>query len=132
MASILTITDGSTSVSLLSSSGYNLKHRGLRTTEASAQTIYASSIFGEGRTPVLRSPDNISERYRVKLTGSSHDNLATQLNTLNTLKRKAQNFHLTNWQTTPVYLTAKTKNETNTRYSLVYDVRIEFSDSLLM
>lgn len=61
-----------------------------------------------------------SERWRLFVKGSSHDNLATQTRDLYKLLRKAWRYHTDPTQTTPVYLEMQTTNESNTRYALVY------------
>ena len=62
----------------------------------------------------------VVERYDLKLKGSSHDNIASQEQTLFRLLRKAWRYHNDSTQRTPVYLTQQTQGETNPRYALVY------------
>ena len=63
----------------------------------------------------------VAENFNMVMYSSDHDHAAEQLKDLVAMLRKAREYHTTTWQTTPVYLEARTKNETNTRYALVYD-----------
>jgi len=130
MARTITITNGSTSISLLSVTGYQLLSDGWMQAEPTARTLHTESMFAEGRRPVLRSANNVSETFLVRLSGSSHDDLASQLQTLVRLARQAREYHMTNWQQTPVYLQAQLTGESNARYALIYDVVLEPQKSL--
>ncbi|MEA1998238.1 MAG: hypothetical protein U9N61_02780 [Euryarchaeota archaeon] len=130
MARTLTLTDGTSSVDLLDTSGFQVLIDGSSLVEPSARTIYNSSMFADGRSPVMRSANNVTASYRVRLEGTSHDNLASQIQTLVRLIRKARNYHMKAWQQTPVYLQTQTTGETNTRYTLIYDGTIEIEDSV--
>jgi len=130
MARTITITDGVTSVSLLDTSGYQLQKVGWKQSEPSARTVWRSSMFTEGRAPVLRAVDNVVEDFKVNLTGSSHDNLAAEFQKLVRLLRQARNYHLMAWEQEPVYLKTQLTGETLARYAVLYDARIEIDQSL--
>lgn len=67
------------------------------------------------------SGDNvISRNLRVFVKGSSHDNLATQIQMLTKLLDKAAYFQEWLWQTEPVYLVEQIDDETGARYATVY------------
>ena len=113
MAEVLKITDGTTTVNLLNGSGFELT----------------------GWTPLM--PNNrddlyevLAEKLELKLTGSSQDNLASQIQILKKLLRKARQFHDTTWQTTPVYLQAQGSNETGERYALLMDGQLSNLNSI--
>ena len=68
---------------------------------------------------------NVIDVIKVKLTGTSHNNIAATLQDLATLKREAKEFQTTDWQKTPVWMEAQTSGETNTRYYLVRKIRFK-------
>ncbi|HLA81818.1 MAG TPA: hypothetical protein VJP78_09430 [Thermoleophilia bacterium] len=106
MAATYTLTDGTTSVSLLSTSGFLLSARGFQ-----PPSIPEAALHG-GATVV--------ERYVLRVKGTSHDNVASQEQTFIKLLRQARNFHEGIWSTKPVYLQAQTSGETSARYAMVY------------
>jgi len=63
------------------------------------------------------------ESLKLNLYGSSHDNAASQYQTLKKMLRKARKFWSSQWQTAPVYLEVKHANETGTRYAIVKGAR---------
>ena len=64
----------------------------------------------------------IVERWQFSLQGTSHDNVATQWQTLTKLARRAKKHGSTIWRTKPVYLKQQTSAETNERYALVHEI----------
>jgi len=110
MAITYKLTDGTTEVDLTSSSGFQYLVDG-------AGNYSLMDEMGIGMS------GDVLEDMILKLTASGHDNAATQLQTLNKLLKKAYDYFHTNWQTTPVYLEAKTSGETNSRYALVKGVK---------
>lgn len=100
MGAQLTITDGTDSVSLLNSSGISLH----------------IDRYNPGN--VVEGEDTI-EPFTAMLKGTSHDNLASQAQTLNKLLRKAAQYNQKRWQNTPVYMIAQTGDESNARYALL-------------
>lgn len=125
MAATLNITDGATTVNLLSAKvDYQLRAGGWSQSDPELKQIRRQSQFAEGESLILSNPGNIIETFTIAIYGASHDGIATNLQNLATLQREAKEFQTTRWQTTPVYLTAKTANETNTRYALVVQIRV--------
>lgn len=111
MTETYTITDGTTSISLLNTSGFVPLVGGMGSTNYDASQLN------------LRNPveyEKIVETYKLKLVSTSHDNAATQMQNLIKLLRKAEQYFSTTWQTTPVYLQVQTSGESNARYALVY------------
>jgi len=108
MARLHQLMDGVTTVSLINITG----------------TIPMRGGLGSGRaSPDFDLPGDhirVAESYQLNLVGTSHDNAATQLQTLIRLLIKARQYHTEHWQTTPVYLKSQTTSETNARYALVY------------
>lgn len=130
MARTLNITDGTTTVNLLDSSGFHLLKDGWLHSEASAREIWNSSIFSEGRRPSLRAPNNVTERLKLKLHTTSQDNAAVNIQKLMTLIRQTRNNQLYNWEQTPVYMTVKHGDETNTRYAVLVSARVDFGSPM--
>ena len=102
MAEILTITDGSTPISLLNTSGFEV-------------TAW---------TPKMGTPDGdlsetLTEVITLKLTFSDQNDAASQLQAFSKLRKRAEQYHTTTWQTTPIYLEKKGDTETGTRRALI-------------
>ena len=105
MAITFTITDGSTPISLINASGFN--------------------VLVDGWKPKIGTPDGdigelLTETMPIKLTGTSSNNIGVQFQALNKLLKRAEQFHTTTWQTTPIYLHILGTNETNPRYALIH------------
>ena|SRR3990167_3927246 len=124
MPATLSITNGSTTVNLITTgSSLMLRPDGYIQREPEPNQIRRQSAYEDGSGLVSSRVQNVIETYTVNIKGTSHDNLSANLQALADLQREARNYHTTRWQTTPVYLQAKTSAETNTRYSLVFDIR---------
>ena len=130
MARIIEITDGSITVDLLDASGFKLLLDGWPNSEPSAREVWGSSFFAAGRRPLLRAPNNVKEIFSMKLNTSGQDNAAANIQKLTRLIRQARNNYLTSWEQTPVYFKVKFSDETNTRYALIYDGRLDFTNSM--
>lgn len=61
------------------------------------------------------------ERWKLLIKGQSHDNLATQSRNLISLLKQAYQHRLDPEEYGPVYIRQQTTNETNERYSKVYE-----------
>ena len=131
MAVTIEITDGSTTVSLKNTTGFEILRRGWVQGVPRTKNVHKSSIFAPGRSLIQRSDENVIERFSLVLQGSSADNLASQLQQLRKLIDQAQNYQLVGWENAPVYLSAKTDSETETRYSMVKDGDIQLTSSLI-
>lgn len=130
MARTIKVSDYFTSVSLLDATGFQLQQGSALQVEPKRKSLWRSSMFSEGRVLAYDVPENVIETYTVNLVGTSHDNMATQLQKLIQLASKARKRHTTKWQKEDVYLEVQTTGETNTRYALVYDIHISFDQSL--
>ena len=106
MARTFTLSDGTTTVNLLDTTGFQ------------ATSLGAKSLSVDANVPAghLR----YIETYSFLVYSSDQDSAATQLQTLHELLRKAHLYQTTSWQNQPVYLTAQTTGETNARYAMVY------------
>ena len=83
--------------------------------------IAARGGFGPVRISDLVSMQGrMAETYRLNLKASSHDNAASQMETLLKLLDEAAYHEGELWQPEPVYLQQQTTNESNARYARVY------------
>lgn len=131
MARTLTLSDGTITANLLNTNTtWGLDFEGWEQGDPQLNQIRRESIYGEGVGLIHSVAPTVIETFKVDLAGTSHDNLAATLQALMTLAEEARQFHTTRWQKTPVYLTAQTNTETNTRYALVYDVRLKLGQQL--
>lgn len=130
MSRTLQLTNGTTTVSLISTSGSQLRLGGYRAGTPNKRTLYNESMFAAGRVPVMTKRDNVRTPMSLAMVGTNQNNLAAQLQTLVKLLRQAENYHLYDWETTPVYLQEQLTNETGARYALVYGSDIDLQISL--
>jgi len=118
MAAQFKITDGTTSVDLLGAS-VPIRYDGLPGLGMDVDISFTKSGLGGGGVsgfsflPVVRT-------YKLMVKGSSHDDAATQVQTLFRLLRKAALYHSDPRYLTPVYVVQQTTNETSPRYAMVY------------
>ena len=111
MAETLNITDGTTTVPLnaTGATGFIARRGG----------VGSAKIVPHQYDKALSFEDYLFvESYNTKLKGSSHDNAASQEQTLLRLLRKAYRYWHDPRQRTPVYLTRQTANEMNARYAV--------------
>ena len=109
MAKICKITDGDTSIDLLTTDW--LIERG----GVSMSPLTDAHIVGDD--PVAGKTMVIS--YRLATSGATHDALKDKASTLFALLRKAAQYHRTNWQLEPVWIEEQARTETNPRKALV-------------
>lgn len=117
MALTLTITDGTTSVSLVAAAGLAAADWTPAEAELVVQELTTGLADGADVRSASRLP--VTETVTIRLKGTSHDNIASQYQTLIGLLEEARQYHTTDWQVTPVYLQAQTSTETSPRYSLL-------------
>jgi len=132
MAATLNITDNTITIDLLSAKvDYQLAASGgYPQSDPDLRQIRHESFWAEGDGLIASQAKNIIDSFTISLYGASHNAVATNLQKLATLARKARESRMTFWQKTPVYMTAKTTDETNTRYSRVTDIRFKLGSSL--
>ncbi len=79
-----------------------------------------SVLYGGGNPQRAPDPDaRVIDTYRCSLTGSSDDNLASQLISLNRMLENAKRYDQDSTEENEVWLTEQLEAETNPRYSLV-------------
>jgi len=113
MAQTLNITDNNgRTVSLLNASGFRLAEGGGFHAPFAPHKLHAAASIED---------QIFVERYMAHLSASSHDNAAVQTQALIDLLIDAWRFWNDPRYKTPILMTAKTDNETDTRYALVYN-----------
>src|SRR3989304_6977436 len=101
MAATLNITDGTTTVNLLSAKvDYQLRADGYSQSDPEIRQVRRESQFAEGEALISSNPQNVIETFTISIYGTSHDAIATNLQKLETLKREAKESQTTNWKTT--------------------------------
>jgi hypothetical protein len=105
MAVTYSLTDGTTTIDLIAATTISIR-----------DTSQPPSIPGVA----IQEPTRVTERWALRVKGTSNDNLASQLQTLIKLLRKASDFEDGVVFTKPVYLQVQMANETGARYALVH------------
>ena len=122
--SILRITDGTTSVTLLGvSSGVLLNDWQPAMSEPKGGGIFRDSPLTDGRVPEFRKFGNVIETFDVKLHAFSQDRIASNLRDLRRLLEQAVTYWTTSYATNMVWLEVQGPYETIKRHALVYDYR---------
>lgn len=116
MARTFELTDGTTTVSLISLTGIMAARGGLGPTRVRPQLTFDGDRLRDYR--ILP----VAETYRLNLIGASHDDAAAQLQDFLKLLRRAREYNApetSSWQRTPVYLKSQTTSESSPRYARV-------------
>ncbi len=115
MAKLATISDGDDTVDLIDATSPGISvHAGGFGPEKLNPAAFGQAGMSSGQV-------RVSQRWKLLLQGSSHDNATTQIAAFIDLLRKAWRYHNDPRYIKPVYLSWKTDDETGTRYALVYD-----------
>jgi len=115
---ILEITDGTTTIDLLSRDGLRLENW-----EPRAQAykyMRNESSLAHGSAVVLEKEDNVLEDFALFARGADEDILYANIGDLLRLLRQAVEYWTSSWASAPVYLKARGPRETNTRYAMLY------------
>jgi hypothetical protein len=121
MARTFKLVSGTDEVDLIAigSPGIIAKRGGFGPNRNQPRLTFTSSSLADSARLRLKKTLPVTDRYILNMRGSSHDNIASQLQTLQRILRKGDLFHLTKWQQEPLYVQQQTTNETNARYSTV-------------
>lgn len=119
MAAILRLTDGTTYINLISSgSGFHLDEWKPAVSDYKNSGTYQDSPLSDGKRLVAAVYDNAVETFQVKLSGLSQDAAIRTTQDLRRLLKKAVDYWCER-QNEPVWIEAKARDETNTRYAIV-------------
>lgn len=127
---ILKITDGTTSIDLIARShGFHLSSWRPRVPDIKNGGIFRDSPLVDGRSIVYRKNDNWVDTFELKMTAISQDDAYDRLNDLRVLLDRAVDYWTTQYGNIPVWLEARGSEESNTRYAVIVDYRLEEEDN---
>lgn len=121
---ILKITDGTTTINLLSAKGVFLLKEWNQALAQEKASAWQSSDFNRGRSLLFKTTDNIIDTLVLSVRAPNQDSLIRNLRELYQLLDKAVTYWTTKWQTEPVWIVARAQEETNTRYAVIKDYKI--------
>lgn len=117
---ILRVTDGTDVVDLIDpSSGFHLTSWVPQTADYKDGGIFQNPPLADFGQMVVGKWENVEESMVLTLNGIDPDTAARKLQDLRRLLQKANNYWITDWQNEPVWIEAKAKCETNTRYAII-------------
>lgn len=122
---LLIITDGVTTVDLLSRTGYHLTDWRPAITPFKNDGIRRSSVISEGSRLVGYQYDNVIETFTLDLDERSQDGAARQLILLNRLLVKGVDYWARGGVNEPVWIAARSGDEQYTRYATVMNYKME-------
>ena len=116
---ILKVTDGTSTVDLLNlSSGYSAAEWRQTISQYKGDGTWSQSSMSDGRVLVAKHFDNAQETFPFPaIVGGENDITINALSDLLILCEKASDYWKFTWQDSPVWLVARSKYETNTRYA---------------
>jgi hypothetical protein len=118
---MLVITDGTTSISLLGEPGpFHLTRWKPRIAQPKGGGTWQQSSLSDGRRLVDKRYNNVIESFTLEVKGLDADVLARDVQELRRLLEKGSQYFSTDWQTAPVYLSARADSETNTRHAVIH------------
>lgn len=124
MAQIFQISDGTTTIDLLSPTGnYHLAKWESGISQWKDGGVFLENPFSDGRIPIDRSYGTVQEKITIHITGSSQDNVISSLRSLINLLDKSY-YYFVNNTGIPVYFIVKSDTETNQRYGTVVSYSI--------
>lgn len=122
---ILRITDGTTYISLIDeSSGFHLVNWVPAITDYKGGGVFQDPPLADWRQLRVAKWATAQENFDLTINGQNPNNVAYNLQELRRLLEKANAYWTSDWQSTPVYIEARAKCETNTRYCLVVKGRL--------
>ena len=120
--SIFEITDGTAdnTVSFLGNdAGFHLADWTPTIPEPKGGGVWQSSSLSSGRKKVARFWDNAKDRCTLSVNQANMDALIRDTQRLRRLFLRGDDYTITDWMNSPVYIKARGGNETNTRYTLI-------------
>lgn len=122
---ILAITDGTTRVDLINpSSGFHLISWDPAITDYKGGGVFQNPPLADWRQLRVGKWDTAIEPMELHVNGANPNGAATILQELRQLLEKANQYWTTDWQNTPVWVEARAKCETNTRYAIIVKGRL--------
>lgn len=122
MNSILEISDGTTTIDLLSL--FRLRSWIPQTPPPKGGGVWSGSPLSQGRQLLIREFDNVIDTFElVAHVKADADALIAQVRKLRQLLVKATDYWVADWATEPVWIKTRGICETNTRYAIIADYR---------
>ena len=128
---IMTITDGTTRVDLLSQTGTGINiinYTPVRPLKKEGG-IWADSSVANGRQLQMRKWQNAIDVLTIGISGMDQDAVIQKARNLTELLEKAEQYWTTEWQNEPVWLERKGSEETNTGYTLIHGYQWQNDDN---
>lgn len=121
---ILEISDGTTTVSLLSPrSGFCLSEWEPALAEPKGGGVWRDSQLAEGRRLAMRERANTIDTLTLSVRNWTADDLIRDTQELRRLLEKAYAYDTTTWQGEPVWIKRHPVGATNAEYSIIHDYR---------
>jgi hypothetical protein len=121
---ILEISDGTTTVNLLSSkSGFCLLDWNPALAAPKSDGVWRDSQLAGGRRLALRERANVTDTLSLAVRDWTPDDLIQDTQNLRRLLEKAYAYDTTKWQDEPVWIKRHPVNATNVEYSIIHDYR---------
>ena len=124
MSRTFKLVSGSDEINLIESiepgtPGIMASRGGLNDNSTRPNNTFSSSSLVDGARLRLKKTLPVVARYRLNMVGTSHDNVASQIQAFQRILRKGDLNALTQWQQEPLYIQSQTTNESGVRYSKV-------------
>jgi hypothetical protein len=127
MVAQLSIGTSDERINLLDRGGFLLSQ--WRPTAGGHEATFGESTLADYRQLAAYRDITTIETFELKLRGNSADAAISLTQDLRRILRKALDYWATTWQTDVVYLAAQAQCETNVRYAVVVDARLEQDDN---
>lgn len=129
----LLITDGTEYVDLLSdTSGFHLVEWTPAVPELKGGGVFADPVLADGRQMVMSNYANVVDVFTLTANGFSMDAVIRDTQIMRRLLQKALDYTRSKWQTAPVWIEARGKGETNTRYATIWFYQAPQDDNPFM
>lgn len=125
MTQVLTISNGTTTIDLLNGAGINLLQWTPKIAQWKDGGVVQDSKIADGKRLRYRAYDSVTETFRLYAVGASQDDCIDKIQDLGALLEQAIDYWLEPTNDTPVYLSLKSDLETNTRYAVVNQYKLE-------
>jgi len=127
---LLYITDGTTIIDLINKAdGFLIKDWTPVISDPKSGGIFVDSPLSSGRRLVMRNTENAMETFDIALRSASQDMVIGHMRSIRTLLTKAHEYWTTDWQNEPVYIVARGSCETEARYAIIKDWRLQTDDN---
>lgn len=125
MAQIFTLTDGTTTIDFLDSTGpYYLGNWETGINQWKDGGVYTDNPLASGSIPIFRQFDTFEEKLTIHITGSSQDDVISNLRSLVTILESGIEYFISGFGN-QCYIQVKGDTETNSRYAVIVGYKLE-------